>query len=159
MTDAGASFWPIGALFAMGALVVGLLPSALTFALRKDPVAAIGLDRVPLPGWFFTLVWVVIYPCMGVAAWRIWTRLPDAPALTMLALLVVAATLVQTTSFWLTDSLRSTAVIDATGVLLAGLSLAAAILAGGGGALWLTPLAIWMPITLGIKIAVLRKRS
>jgi tryptophan-rich sensory protein len=154
-----ASLWP-AALFAGLALFLGFLPAVLTFALRPNAVSAIGLDQVPIPGWFFTGVWVVIYPCMGIAAWTVWARSPVDPALATLALLVLAATLLQTTSFWLTNSLRSTAVIDATGVLLALLSLAAALLAAGGAAaIWLAPLVVWMPTTLTIKIIAIRERT
>jgi tryptophan-rich sensory protein len=151
-------YWPVGLAFTLGAPALGFLPAILTFALRDNPVESIGLDQVPLPGWFFTGVWVIIYPCMGVAAWQIYAhRLHEGTSATV-ALIVIAATLVQTTSFWLTSSLQMTAMIDATGALLAAVSMTTAFLVGHGG-LWLIPLMIWMPATLTLKLVTLHRAA
>ena len=140
-------------LFAVVALLVGFTPPATVFAVNPHAASDIGLTAVPVPAWVFVAVWSVIYPAIGVAAWHLWTRTTGSDR--CVALAVLGAGFVQTTSFWLTDSLRATAVMDATGVLLAGTTLWVVSWFSSTAARWLVPWLVWMPITLGIKVAVL----
>ncbi|WP_181781750.1 tryptophan-rich sensory protein [Pseudonocardia pini] len=140
------------ALVAVATLLVGMVPGALAFALNPDIVRDIGLDVVTVPGWLFTAVWTVIYPAMGLAAWRLWTLRPADVAVPFAVLL---AGFLQSHSFWLTDSLRTTAVIDATGVLLSLTTLWVFSRSSRSAARWLLPWVVWMPLTLALKIAVI----
>jgi tryptophan-rich sensory protein len=67
-----------------------------------------------------------------------------------LAIFFVA--LMQTTSFWLTDSLRMTAMIDATGMVLAYTVAWVYSRYDKVAVWWLLPWLVWMPITLVIKL-------
>ena len=151
-----ASFWPQGLLFACGALILGFVPPALTFALRKNAADEIGLTAVSVPAWVFVVVWLIIYPCLGIAAWRLTLPgLVGRPEASV-GLVLLAAAFLQTTSFWLTDSLRSTAVMDATGVLLSLTTAFALYTTDRSAAAWLIPWLVWMPITLTLKLITLR---
>ena len=154
----GPSSTPTGhvrLLFVGAALVAGFLPAAVTFAL--DPRAAddIGLTVVPVPAWAFVLIWVVVYSGTGLAAARLWQLRTTIGCDVGVPLAVLVAGFLQSTSFWLTDSLRATAVMDATGVVLALTTLWIVGRYSGAAARSLWPWAAWMPITLLIKLCVL----
>lgn len=70
-------------------------------------------------------------------------------------LVLLAVGVLQTNFFWFTDSLRATAVTDATGMMLAVTTLWAFSCYSRTAARWLWPWAIWMPFTLALKIAVI----
>jgi tryptophan-rich sensory protein len=140
-------------LFAVVFLLLGFLPATLTFALNHNAAHDIGLTQIPVPAWIFVAVWLVIYPCMGIAAWRLWGyRIGDEVCVPM-AVLITG--FISTTAFWLTDSLRTTAVLDGMGVLLASTTVWVVSRYSRGAAYWLIPWVAWMPVTLSIKIAVL----
>jgi tryptophan-rich sensory protein len=67
---------------------------------------------------------------------------------------VFVVALLQTLSFWLTNSLRMTAVIDATGLLLAYTVACVYSRYRKAAVWWLLPWLVWMPITLIIKLWV-----
>ena len=138
---------------AVAALVVGFLPASVTFVLNPGAATDIGLAAVPIPAWFFVAVWLVIYPCMGVSAWLLWQQRAVTDVSVPLA--VLAAGFVQTCAFWLTDGLRTTALLDAIGVLLAGTTVWVVSRYSRRASRWLIPWLVWMPITLLIKIAAL----
>jgi tryptophan-rich sensory protein len=142
--------WWTAILFVLGVMVVGAVPGRLTFALDPNAAARIGLGEVPVPGWVFTTVWIIAYPAMGVATWLIWRKRGTADVGIPLAIFFVA--LVQTTSFWLTDSLRMTAMIDATGMVLAYTVAWVYSRYDKVAVWWLLPWLVWMPTTLGIKL-------
>lgn len=130
-----------------------MLPAGLTFALDPGASTRIGLDVVPIPAWVFTAVWLVAYPGMGVATWLVWQRRTGADVTVPLA--IFGAALLQTLSFWLTNSIRMTAVIDATGVVLACTVAYVYGRNARSAVWWLLPWMVWMPITLGVKLWVL----
>jgi benzodiazapine receptor len=140
-------------LWAAGFLLVGFLPAALMFTLNSDAAAAIGLDQVPVPAALFIVVWIIVYPSMGVAASILWQRRSVADACVPLAVLI--AGFLQTTAFWFTDSIQSTAVTDATGLLLAATTVWVVSRTSLTAARWLLPWLVWMPITLTLKLLVL----
>jgi tryptophan-rich sensory protein len=127
-----------------------MLPVGLTFALDPGAVGRIGLDAIPIPAWLFTVVWMIIYPGIGVAAWQIWRIRARVDVSVPLAIL--GAGMLQSLSFWLTNSLRMTALIDATGVLLACTVAYVATRYAKTAGWWLLPWLVWMPITLGVKL-------
>jgi tryptophan-rich sensory protein len=144
------------ALFAVTALLLGFTPATLTFALNPHTADDIGLNAVPIPAWGFIAVWLVIYPGMGLAAWHLWhQRTHNNPDYARVPLAVLTAGFLQTTTFWFNDSLRGIAGMDATGVVLSATTVWVISRYSSAAARWLLPWAIWMPITLTIKLAVL----
>jgi hypothetical protein len=65
---------------------------------------------------------------------------------------VFAVALLQTMSFWLTNSLRMTAVMDATGMVLAYAVAWVYSRYAKNAVWWLLPWLLWMPTTLAIKL-------
>jgi tryptophan-rich sensory protein len=150
-----ASFWPEGVLFAFGALILGFTPAALTFTLRENAVQEIAMTDTPAPAWLFIVVWMIIYPCLGIAAWKLVApRLTGRPEASV-SLVLLAAAFLQNLSFWLTDGLRFTAVVDATGVLLSLTTAFAIYTADHTAVVWLIPWLLWMPATLTLKLVTL----
>jgi translocator protein len=141
--------WTVFA-FALGVLVVGFLPASLLFALNPNTASTIGLDAIPLPAWTFVVVWLVIYPSMGVATWLIWKRRLEVDV--RLPLVIFGAVFLQNLSFWFTNSLRMTAIMDATGMLWAFTLAYVYSRYSRYASWWLLPLMVWMPITLTIKL-------
>lgn len=145
-------WWAI--VFALGVLGVGMAAGRLTFALDPHVTTRIGLDAVPVPAWVFTGVWLVAYPSMGIATWLVW-RTRGAQDVSV-PLAVFSAAVLQTLSFWLTSSLQMTAVIDATGLLLSYTVAWVYSRYWKAAVWWLLPWLVWMPITLGLKLWVIR---
>ena len=145
-------------LAAVAALVLGFIPAGLTFGLRKNAAQEIGLSVLPVPAWVFIGIWAIIYPTMGIAAWRI-AASGESSTDTTVATIVLVAGFLQSIAFWFTDSLRSTAVMDATGVLLSITAAAVLALTTPSAAAWLLPWLVWMPTTLGIKLIALRRAN
>ncbi|HEV2781561.1 MAG TPA: TspO/MBR family protein [Actinophytocola sp.] len=146
-------FWPGGLGYAAVPLLLGQIPGIAAFTLNANAAVDIGLTEVPVPAWVFAVVWTIIYPCMGLAAWQLRRDVPGPAAAVPLAVLV--AGFLQTMLFWLSDSLRAVAVADATGVLLAGTTVWVFSRYSRAATAWLLPWLLWMPVTLAIKIAVL----
>ncbi|MEV5499328.1 tryptophan-rich sensory protein [Nonomuraea fuscirosea] len=155
--EAGAArsrFWPVGLLFVLVPVLIGQIPGALAFTLNPELATDLEMDRVPVPPGVFIAVWLVIKAGMGAAAWQLWRRAPRGSDVTV-PLTVLIAGYLQTNLFWLADSLRSIAVTDATGLLLAAATVVVFSRYSAAAARWLLPWLIWMPITLGIKIAAI----
>lgn len=146
------------ALFAAVPLLLGFTPATVIFALNPRAADDIGLTAVPVPAWTFIAVWLVIYPGMGLAAWHLWrrpTRTGDDPAGACVPMAVLIAGFLQTTAFWFSDSLRGIAGMDATGVVLSATTVWIVSRYSSAAARRLLPWAVWMPITLAIKLGVL----
>jgi translocator protein len=141
--------WTVFA-FALGVLVIGFLPASLLFVLNPNTASTIGLDAVPLPAWAFIVVWLIIYPSMGIATWFIWKRRLEIDV--RLPLLIFAAVFLQNLSFWFTNSLRMTATMDATEMLWAFTLAWVYYRYSKPASRWLLPLMVWMPITFVIKL-------
>ncbi len=151
MERQAAGFWPSGVVYAAVALMVAQIPGTVAFAVNPDTATDIGLTTVPVPAWVFIVVWMIIYPCMGIAAWRLRQDVRDAAV----PLAVLAGGYLQTKLFWLSDSLHAVAVADATGLLLAVITAWVFSRYSGATARWLLPWLVWMPVTLAIKIVAL----
>lgn len=149
----GPGYWPGAFGYAAAFLLLAQIPGTIAFAVNPDVAADIGLTTVPVPAWVFIVVWMIIYPSMGVAAWQL--RRTAQGADTWVPLAVLLAGYLQTKTFWLGDSLRSVAIADTTGLLFAALAVWVFARYSRSAARWLYPWLAWMPITLGIKIAVL----
>lgn len=144
-----ASRW-MAFMFALGVLVVGFIPAVLTFLLDPNAATRISLDAVPIPAWVFTAVWLVIYPSMGIATWLVWQQRHEQDSSVPIA--VFAAALLQTVFFWLTNSVRMTAVMDLTGVLFACTTAWVYSRYRKVAVWWLVPWLLWMPITFAVKL-------
>jgi translocator protein len=144
--------WP-PFIFALGILIIGFLPATLMFTLNPNTASRIGLDAVPIPAWLFVVVWLVIYPSMGVATGFVWQQRHNVDV--TMPLMIFSAILLQNLSFWFTNSLRMTAVMDATGMMWAFTLAWVYSRYSKAAAWWLLPLMIWMPITFIIKLASL----
>ena len=145
----GAPHWT-ALLFAVTVLGIGMLPGALSFALDTTTSTRIGLGVVPIPVWVFRLVWLIAYPSMGIATWLVWRRRREVDV--AVPLVVFGVALLQTLSFWLVDSIRMIAVIDATGVILAYTVAWVYARHVRAAVWWLLPWLIWMPITFVVKL-------
>ncbi|MDJ0755157.1 MAG: tryptophan-rich sensory protein [Ardenticatenaceae bacterium] len=137
--------------FAAGMLAIGMGVSflAMTF-LPIDVFTPQNVPEFASFGWIFWAVWIVIYPSLGVATYLIWKRrhVEDVT----LPLLLFGVSLIQGFTFWLSDTVRMTTVIDGTGLLFSYTLAFVYYRHSKSAALWLLPLLIWMPITLILKI-------
>ncbi|MFB4281794.1 MULTISPECIES: tryptophan-rich sensory protein [unclassified Nonomuraea] len=154
IASARSRFWPVGLLFVLVPVLVGQIPGALAFTLNPGVATDLGMTRIPIPVWVFIVVWLVIKTGMGLAAWQLWRRAPRGSDVTV-PLTVLIAGYLQTNLFWLADGLRSIAVTDATGLLLAVATVVVFSRYSPAAARWLLPWLIWMPITLAVKIAAI----
>ena len=143
--------WRMAVVFAAGVFITGMIVS---FAgITANPTGVFIPENVPaltLPSWIFWVVWLVIYPCMGVATWCIWRLRQQADVSIPLVLFTV--TLLQNFSFWLSTNVAMTTVIDATGLLLAYTLAWVYGWNDKAAACWLAPLLVWMPITTLFKV-------
>ena len=60
-------------LFSIGTLIIGLLTAYVSFALFPL-YRTYNLPKIYPPLWIFWLVWVILYPTMGLAAGQIWLK-------------------------------------------------------------------------------------
>lgn len=67
-------------------------------------------------------------------------------------LTIFSAALLQTLSFWLSNSIRMTAAIDATGLILAYTVAWVYARYQKTAVWWLLPWLVWMPITFIVKL-------
>ncbi|MEM8535918.1 MAG: TspO/MBR family protein [Chloroflexota bacterium] len=138
-------------MFAVGMLAIGMVTALLaTTFLPNDVFTAQNEPAFAPIAWLFWSVWIVIYPSMGIATYLVW-RLRGVEDVT-LPLLLFVVSLLQGLSFWLSDTVRMTTIIDATGLLLSYAVAYAYSRHSRAAVLWLLPLLIWMPITLALKI-------
>jgi benzodiazapine receptor len=137
--------------FAIGVFSISMAIGFLAFSfLPTEIFTAQNVPAIEPIAWLFWAVWIVIYPSIGVATYLIWKRrtIEDVA----LPLLLFCVLLLQNLSFWLSNTVRMTTVIDATGLFLSYTLAYSYYRHSKAAALWLLPLLIWMPITLTIKI-------
>ena len=136
--------------FAGATLLPGMIPSALTFALDANAASRLGIGQIPIPEWVFILVWLIAYPCMGVATWLIWKQRDKVNVSIPIAIFI--AGYLNTFSFWLTNSMQMTAVLDAI-VLSLAYTVAYVYYQYDKRTLWwLLPWLLWMPFTFAVKV-------
>lgn len=143
--SAGRHRWWTIAFFAAGLLGSGMGVAALAMLLRSSMAALATSGDGVVPSWVFWAVWLVIYPAQGVATALVWQG--RAMARARWALLLFAVAFIQNLTFWLSNSLLTTALIDTLGL---GLAYAAAWAYGRcsrAAAWWLLPWLVWMPLT------------
>jgi tryptophan-rich sensory protein len=139
--------------FVLVPLILGFIPPGLVFGLNPNAASSIGLNAVGTPAWVFVGVWLVSYSGMGLAAWLGWQRRVERDACTPIAML--CASFLITLTFWLSNSLHMTATLDAINLILAWTTLWVYSKLSKPAALYLLPWAIWMPVTLTLKLLAL----
>ncbi len=144
-------------LFALGVLSLGMLSARWGLSLvghAPDAAAQTVSPEIPLPTWIFWAVWVVNYPCLGIATWVVWRRRHEAPVTEALVLfgvnLLVLLAFMPITS--IAGDNRVAALMDVLG-LTSGYAVAWSYARVSRTALqWLTPYLVWLPITTALKL-------
>lgn len=138
------------AAFAAGVLGLGLLAAFIGIAMTDSARAVTGLPTLlNLPPWVFWMVWMVIYPAMGVALWHVWSVRQHSGGQTALFVfaLAFASNLIFMPLNALLPGLWTAFLLDLVG-LVGALVLAWAFRRVAPVSLpWLLPLLIWLPIT------------
>uniref|UniRef100_A0A2A4Z3B7 TspO protein n=1 Tax=OCS116 cluster bacterium TaxID=2030921 RepID=A0A2A4Z3B7_9PROT len=134
-------------------VIVGQIPSGLAMALNPNIITDIGLDILPVPAWFFISLWVVIYAGMGITAWKILSL--DNKSIKCIPVGILISGFLTTHFFWFTESFRTTAILDALGIIISFTAYWVCAQYSRKASYWLLPWAIWMPITFALKIAAL----
>lgn len=150
-------FAPSGAiafLFAAGTLLLGSLAAWISFAFIP-PGPALRLPSVYPPLWMFWAVWLVIYPCWGIATWLVWQQRHTADVRGAMALYFL--TLISNMLFLPIGNLSGgnpaiLSLMDANGVLSSWVITWLYARYSNVATKFMLPLLIWMPITLALKI-------
>lgn len=145
-----ATGWRWATIFAVVLLIIGMTPSSLAFMLDPSTPSRIGIGEIPIPAFVFVLVWLIAYPCMGVATWLIWRQRDSSNVSIPLAIFVVG--FLNTFAFWFTNGIYMTAVIDFIVMSLAYTVAFVYFQYDKRTLLWLLPWLLWMPITFTVKV-------
>lgn len=138
--------WYVPLLFALGTLIAGMIPALIAFAFGGQAVNSVSDSALGS----FWVVWIAIYPSMGIATWYIWRQRLDMDV--SIPLVLFAASFIQGLTFWLSNNVQMNSVIDMTGL---GLAYIVAWVYGRysrRALYWLIPWLIWMPFTTLLKI-------
>lgn len=141
------------ALFIAIPVIIGQLPAGIAFTLNPNITTNIGLDILPIPAWFFIGLWVVIYAGIGITAYKILTLKTQSTKCIPVGILVSG--FLTTHFFWFTESFRTTAILDALGIIISFTAYWVCAQYSPKAAKFLLPWVIWMPITFALKIAAL----
>ena len=87
---------------------------------------------------------------MGVATWLVWCRRYEVRV--QEPLLFFAVSLIQGFTFWLSQSVRMTQIVDGTGFMLAYATAWVYSRYSNVTVLWLLPWLLWMPFTFILKL-------
>lgn len=141
--------------FALGTLLIGFLAAWVGFTFIPPVPPYRQLPFLYPPPWFFWSVWLVIYPCWGVATWLIWRKRSVADVRGALALYVI--TLIGNTLFLPIGNLSGgnpaiLSLMDANGVFSSWVTFWLYTRYSKRAGLFLLPLLIWMPLTFLLKI-------
>jgi translocator protein len=141
-------------LFAGGTLALGYFAAWFSFTfIPSGP--ALTLPPIYPPPWVFWAVWLVIYPCWGVATSLVWEQRHTADVKAVMALYFL--TLISNTLFLPIANLSGgnpavLSLMDANGVVSSWVIAWLYTRYTRAAGLWMLPLLIWMPITLALKI-------
>ena len=146
--------WWMALVFAGGIFALGMGVAGVAFARNRTTGGAKALNDYNFPGASssapFWLVWLIIYPCMGVATWLVWRRRREVRV--QEPLLIFTVSLFQGFTFWLSRSVQMTQIIDGTGFMLAYATAWIYSRYSKAAALWLSPWLLWMPFTFILKL-------
>lgn len=141
--------------FSLALLLLGMVGAFAGFLL-VDPTAPVVTlpSLLNLPPWFRWMVWIVIYPALGVAVWQVWRcrdRQAARPALRYFAVyFLFNIAFVPLTS--LLPGLWTAFILDVMGLVGALVLWWFFRRATVRATPWLLPLLIWLPITTINKI-------
>jgi benzodiazapine receptor len=150
--------WRMALLLAVGILLLGMSDALLSMLFTHGNPAKNFLYRYPPiwpADWVFWVVWIVIYPCLGVATAFIWQHrhaVPIRRALICFVVLLAVTLLFLPLSAVVQGNPIGLTLMDASAFLL---SYALAWVYGRVTRMalwWLVPLLLWTPVTLLLKI-------
>ncbi len=154
-----SSSWWIALVFAAGVFALGMGVAGVAFVRTRLKGGRGALKAYNFPGASssapFWLIWLVIYPCMGVATWLVWRRRKEARVQEPILLFTVS--LLQGFTFWLSQSVQMTQIIDGTGLMLAYATAWTYSRYSKAAVLWLLPWLLWMPFTFILKLGWLNR--
>ncbi|MEO0520977.1 MAG: TspO/MBR family protein [Cyanobacteria bacterium P01_A01_bin.116] len=141
--------------FALGTLLIGFAAAWIAFAVASPVPPYRQLPLLYPPLWFFWAVWLIIYPCWGVATWLVWRKRCVSDVRGALALYII--TLVGNTLFLPISNLSGgnpaiLSLMDANGVLSSWITYWLYTRYSKWAGRFLLPLLFWMPLTLLLKL-------
>lgn len=146
------------AVFAGGILTLGMLSAGLSFAAQPESVGSRAPQVYPPlypPDWAFWAVWLVIYPCWGVATWFVWRRRGEVDLRGFwryFAVMLAIHLAFMPISALTRGNPAVLATLDSTGIVLLPLTIWMYGRYARPARFWLLPMFIWGPITLCLKI-------
>lgn len=150
----GNEKWKVLSFFSIGTLVVGMLTAYVSFALFPlDRTYTLPVVYPPL--WMFWVVWLILYPTMGLAAGHIWLKRREFD---IRGAMIFYASILLTNFMFLPIANVSNGnpaimtFMDINGVLTAGLLGWLFSRYSKQAFYWLLPLILWMPVTTAFKI-------
>lgn len=150
--------WRMAFLFAVGVLLLGMSDALITMTVAHGNPAKNPTYLYPPiwpADWVFWVVWIVIYPCLGVATALIWQQhhtIPIRRAMVCFAVVLTVTLLFLPLSDVVQGNPIGLTLMDTSAFLLS-YTLAWAYGRVTQMALWwLVPLLLWTPVTLLLKI-------
>ncbi|WP_375448057.1 TspO/MBR family protein [uncultured Fibrella sp.] len=146
--------WKVLSLFSIGTLIVGMLTAYVSFAVFPLN-RTYTLPAVYPPLWVFWLVWLILYPTMGLAAGHIWLKRREFDvrgAMTFYASILLTNFMFLPVANLSNGNPAVMTCMDINGVLTAGLLSWLFSRHSKQAFHCLLPLLIWMPITAIFKL-------
>ncbi len=117
--------------------------------------AALRYPAIWPPDWVFWMVWLIIYPASGVAAWLVWrarSHMDVRGALTAFTLMNVASALFLPIASLAGSEPAVLTLMDANGVVQVYAIAWLFGLADRRAVSWMLPYLVWMPLTALLKL-------
>ena len=150
--------WQTTLMFAVGVLLLGMVDALVTMLVFQGNPAKNAIYRNPPiwpPDWVFWVVWIVIYPCLGVATALIWKQrfsVPVGRAIAFFVVLLSITLIFLPLSSAINGNPAGLTMMDTTAFLFAYATAWAYRRVTQNAVWWLVPLLIWTPVTLLLKI-------
>lgn len=141
-------------LFALGTLLSGSLAAWLSFTVIPPVPAYAHLPWLYPPPWVFWLVWIVIYPCKGLAAWLVWrerSRADVRGAMAVFTMILIGNMLFLPIANLSGGNPLILTLMDFNGVVSSWIIFWLYRLYSKAAGWFLLPLVIWMPVTFLLK--------
>lgn len=152
--DTGNEKLKVLAFFSVGTLLIGMLTAYISFALFPLN-RTYTLPVIYPPQWAFWVVWLILYPTMGLASGHIWLKRREFDVRG--AMIFYAAILLTNVMFLPIANVSNgnpaiMTFMDINGVFTAGLLGWLYARYSKPAFYWLLPLILWMPVTAVFKI-------
>ena len=144
--------------FAAGMLVAGMAVAMVSMIARPEAVGSNALQLYPPlypPDWAFWAIWLIIYPCWGVATWLVWRRRSTEdlrPFWRYFALMFGTNLAFLPISALTRGNPAVLAMMDALGFVLLPVMVWMYGRYARAALYWLLPIFVWIPITLALKV-------